>query len=154
MMFPASDGVDQAEEAHLDLLSGQETPPGEGRQSLLGGLIGDCSQQQRDQQAVVVADHDNGSLCYEEHNGVIEIGLDAKIVPTFSFEEIRNQIEEKWKEEIKSKMAEVRVFLLLKFSLKIRPLLCLRSRRERQQSRVCSTTRSSLSRSPRRKRRR
>ena len=51
--------------------------------------------------------HDNGSLCYEEHNGVIEIGLDAKIVPTFSFEEIRNQIEEKWKEEIKTKMAEV-----------------------------------------------
>ena len=66
-------------------------------------------QQQRDQQPVATT-HDNGSLCYEEHNGVIEIGVDAKIVPTYSFEEIRNQIEEKWKEEIKTKMAEVRVF--------------------------------------------
>ena len=52
---------------------------------------------------------DNGGLCYEEHNGVIEIGLDAKIVPTYSFEEIRNQIEEKWKEEIKTKMADVKI---------------------------------------------
>ena len=111
IMFPDSDGVDQAEEAHLDLLSGQETAPGERRESLLEGLIGDCSKQQRDQQTVVVAAHDNGSLCYEEHNGVIEIGLDAKIVPTYSFEEIRNQIEEKWKEEIKTKMAEVRFLL-------------------------------------------
>ena len=34
----------------------------------------------------------NGGLCYEEHNGVIEMDLDAKIVPTYSFEEIRNQI--------------------------------------------------------------
>ena len=68
-----------------------------------------CSQQQRDQPPVVPA-QDNGSLCYEEHNGVIEIGLDAKIVPTYSFEEIRNQIEEKWKEEIKTKMAEVIFF--------------------------------------------
>ena len=72
-------------------------------------MLRDLSQQQRDQQPVVPDHHDNGSLCYEEHNGVIEIGLDAKIVPTFSFEEIRNQIEEKWKEEIKTKMAEVRV---------------------------------------------
>ena len=47
----------------------------------------------------------------KEHNGVIEIGVDAKIVPTYSFEEIRNQIEEKWKEEIKTKMAEVRFLL-------------------------------------------
>ena len=46
-------------------------------------------------------------LCYEEHNGVIELDLDAKIVPTYSFEEIRNQIEEKWKEEIKTKMGDV-----------------------------------------------
>ena len=46
-------------------------------------------------------------MCYEEHNGVIELDLDAKIVPTYSFEEIRNQIEEKWKEEIKTKMGDV-----------------------------------------------
>ena len=37
---------------------------------------------------------DNGGLCYEEHNGVIEIGLDAKIVPTYSFEEIRKGLNE------------------------------------------------------------
>ena len=49
----------------------------------------------------------NGGLCYEEHNGVIEMDLDAKIVPTYSFEEIRNQIEEKWKEEIKIKLADI-----------------------------------------------
>ena len=49
----------------------------------------------------------NGGLCYEEHNGVIEMDLDAKIVPTYSFEEIRNQIEEKWKEEIKTKLADI-----------------------------------------------
>ena len=48
-----------------------------------------------------------GGLCYEEHNGVIEIGSDAKIVPTLSFEEIKNQIESKWREEIKVKMTEV-----------------------------------------------
>ena len=46
-------------------------------------------------------------MCYEEHNGVIEIGMDAKIVPTYSFEEIRTQIEEKWKEEIKIKLEDV-----------------------------------------------
>ena len=40
----------------------------------------------------------------KEHNGVIEIGVDAKIVPTH-----RNQIEEKWKEEIKTKMTDVRL---------------------------------------------
>ena len=73
-------------------------------------------QRSDEQPEVASASDDNGSLCYEEHNGVIEIGLDAKIVPTFSFEEIRNQIEEKWKEEIKSKMAEVRVFLVEIFS--------------------------------------
>ena len=38
---------------------------------------------------------------------MIELDLDAKIVPTYSFEEIRNQIEEKWKEEIKTKMGDV-----------------------------------------------
>ena len=64
--------------------------------------------QRSDEQPVVVS-CDNGSLCYEEHNGVIEIGVDAKIVPTYSFEEIRNQIEEKWKEEIKTKMTDVRL---------------------------------------------
>ena len=37
----------------------------------------------------------------------MEIGLDAKIVPTLSFEEIKNQIESKWREEIRVKMAEV-----------------------------------------------
>ena len=50
---------------------------------------------------------DPGGLCYEEHNGIIEIDLDAKIVPTYSFEEIRNQIEKKWKEEIKAKLADI-----------------------------------------------
>ena len=79
-----------------------------GELATIPGLT-ECSQQQRDPQPET-ATHDNGSLCYEEHNGVIEIGVDAKIVPTYSFEEIRNQIEEKWKEEIKTKMAEVRVF--------------------------------------------
>ena len=93
----------------------------------------------------MTATHDNGSLCYEEHNGVIEIGVDAKIVPTYSFEEIRNQIEEKWKEEIKTKMAEVRFIVLNSFCYNPRPALPLRSRRERPQSRVSSTTRSSLS---------
>ena len=117
---------------------------------MLPGLIADYSEQQRDLQPVVVAHQDNGSLCYEEHNGVIEIGLDAKIVPTYSFEEIRNQIEEKWKEEIKTKMAEVRLFGRRNFLLKS----VLRSRKEKQWSRVSSTTRSSLSNSPRRKRRR
>jgi len=63
-------------------------------------------RQRSDDQPVLPAE-DNGGLCYEEHNGVIEIGLDAKIVPTYSFEEIRNQIEEKWKEEIKTKMADI-----------------------------------------------
>ena len=65
--------------------------------------------RQRSDEQPVVASCDNGSLCYEEHNGVIEIGVDAKIVPTYSFEEIRNQIEEKWKEEIKTKMTDVRL---------------------------------------------
>ena len=40
---------------------------------------------------------------------MIELDLDAKIVPTYSFEEIRNQIEEKWKEEIKTKMGDVSI---------------------------------------------
>ena len=55
---------------------------------------------------------ENGALCYEEHNGVIEIGMDAKIVPTYSFEEIRAQIEEKWKEEIKIKLEDVKTFYI------------------------------------------
>jgi len=62
-------------------------------------------RQQTDEQ--VLPAEENGGLCYEEHNGVIEIEVDAKIVPTYSFEEIRNQIEEKWKEEIKTKMADI-----------------------------------------------
>ena len=49
--------------------------------------------QRSDDQPVLPAE-DNGGLCYEEHNGVIEIGLDAKIVPTYSFEEIRNSLKE------------------------------------------------------------
>ena len=50
---------------------------------------------------------ESGALCYEEHNGIMEIGMDAKIVPTMSFEEIKNQIESKWREEIRIKMTEV-----------------------------------------------
>jgi len=50
---------------------------------------------------------ESGALLYEEHNGIMEIGIDAKIVPTLSFEEIRNQIESKWRDEIRAKMAEI-----------------------------------------------
>lgn len=46
-------------------------------------------------------------LAYEEHSGVMELELDSRIVPTMSFEDIKSQIEEKWKEEIKTKIKEV-----------------------------------------------
>ena len=65
-------------------------------------------KRQRSDEQPVINTEDIGGLCYEERNGVIEIGMDAKIVTTYSFEEMRNQIEEKWKEEIKTKMADVR----------------------------------------------
>ena len=70
-------------------------------------------KRQRSDEQPVINTEDIGGLCYEERNGVIEIGMDAKIVTTYSFEEMRNQIEEKWKEEIKTKMAEVRFFSLI-----------------------------------------
>jgi len=48
-------------------------------------------------------------LGYEEHSGIMEMELDSRIIPTMSFEEIKMQIEEKWKEEIRVKIKEVSV---------------------------------------------
>ncbi|XP_023339855.1 uncharacterized protein LOC111710065 [Eurytemora carolleeae] len=50
----------------------------------------------------------NTNVLYEEHsNGYLELQTDVKIVPTFSFEHIKSQIETKWREEIKAKIEEV-----------------------------------------------
>ena len=49
----------------------------------------------------------DGGLGYEEHSGIMELELDSRIIPTMSFEEIKLQIEEKWKEEIRVKIKEV-----------------------------------------------
>ena len=54
---------------------------------------------------------------------MIELDLDAKIVPTYSFEEIRNQIEEKWKEEIKTKMGDVSEYIILKYFTQCKNIL-------------------------------
>ena len=97
-----SDGDDQAEEAHLDL-----PPKATGLYGFLENFRCSLNGFQRSNEQVTLPVDVNGGLCYEEHNGVIEMDLDAKIVPTYSFEEIRNQIEEKWKEEIKTKMGDV-----------------------------------------------
>ena len=55
----------------------------------------------------------DGGLGYEEHSGIMELELDSRIIPTMSFEEIKLQIEEKWKEEIRMKIKEVRLSLFL-----------------------------------------
>merc|ERR1712107_94234 len=49
---------------------------------------------------------DSVGLGYEEHSGIMEMELDSRIIPTTSFEEIKLQIEEKWKEEIRVKIKE------------------------------------------------